>query len=75
LREMVVPVVSGLTAGAIVALVLGRTIQAFLFRVSATDPLTFVAIGALLLLVAACAVLIPARRAANLDPVQVLTSE
>jgi len=75
LREMVVPVVSGLAAGAIVALVLGRTIQAFLFRVRATDPLTFVAIGALLLLVAACAVLIPARRAANLDPVQVLTSE
>jgi ABC-type lipoprotein release transport system permease subunit len=42
---------------------------------SATDPLTFVAIGTLLLLVAALAVLIPARRAANLDPVQVLTSE
>jgi predicted permease len=75
LREMAVPVVCGLAAGAIVALVLGRTAKAFLFRVSATDPLTFVAIGTLLLLVAALAVLIPARRAANLDPVQVLTSE
>lgn len=75
LREMAIPVICGLAAGAIVALVLGRTVQAFLFRVSAADPLTFVAIGTLLLLVAALAVLIPARRAANLDPVRVLTSQ
>jgi len=75
MREMAVPVLAGLAAGGIVALALGRTLQAFLFQVDPADPLTFAATGLLLLLVSAFAALVPARRAATLDPVQVLASE
>jgi putative ABC transport system permease protein len=75
LREMALPVFVGLAAGGVASLALGRTVQAFLFQMSAADPLTFLAIGMLLLLVATLAALIPARRAAALDPVKVLSSE
>jgi predicted permease len=74
-RDMAFPVTAGLAAGGITALALGRTVQAFLFRVDAADPLTFAAIGALLLLVATFAALVPARRAAALDPVRALSTE
>jgi len=43
--------------------------------VSPNDPLTFLAIAALLVLVALVATLVPARWAARLDPVSVLTVE
>lgn len=75
LRDMAAPVIAGAAGGAIIALALGRTVQAFLFQVDAADPLTFLVIGTVLLLVAALATLVPARRAAALDPVRVLTSE
>jgi len=54
------------------ALALTRLIQDLLFRVSATDPLTFVAIPVLFVLVALAASYIPARRAAGVDPLAAL---
>jgi predicted permease len=73
--EMAIPVLAGLVGGAAVALGLSRTIETFMFGVSPNDPLTFVAITALLVVVALVATLIPARWASRLDPMRVLTVE
>jgi ABC-type antimicrobial peptide transport system permease subunit len=62
----------GLGIGVAGALALTRLIKSFLFDVSATDPLTFVAAAALLLLVTGAAAYVPARRAANVDPMTAL---
>jgi putative ABC transport system permease protein len=45
------------------------------YEVSTTDPLTFVVVPALVVLIAVMAAAIPARRAARVDPVTVLRAE
>jgi putative ABC transport system permease protein len=65
-------VVVGLGLGVAGALVLGRTLAGFLYGVTATDPLTFAAVVALLVLTALVAGYIPGRRAARTNPVQAL---
>ena len=74
-REMALPVLLGVLAGGVVALLLGRTVQIFLYGVQAADPATFATITLMLLLVAVAASLVPARRAARMDPVRVLGAE
>jgi putative ABC transport system permease protein len=54
------------------ALALTRLLKTLLFGVIATDPLTFIVIAALLIIVALLACWIPARRAANADPLVAL---
>jgi predicted permease len=65
-------VLAGLAAGALAALLLGRALSSFLYGVSATDPVTFAAVGGLLVLTALVAGYVPGRRAANTDPVRAL---
>jgi ABC-type lipoprotein release transport system permease subunit len=52
-----------------------RLLEAQLFGVAPLDPLTFVAVPVLLLLVAAVAAYLPARRAAAVNPVVALMSD
>jgi putative ABC transport system permease protein len=59
---------AGVAIGLISAFILTRLMQSVLYGVSATDPLTFSLIAILLILVALVACLIPARRAARVDP-------
>jgi putative ABC transport system permease protein len=66
------PVVGGLVLGSAGALALTRLMTTLLFGVTPTDPATYAAVAVLLMTVAAVAAYMPARRAANSDPVRVL---
>jgi putative ABC transport system permease protein len=59
----------GVLAGVAAALVLGGIIRSQLFGVTVFDPMTLAAVVAVLMLSAAIASLLPASRAARIDPV------
>jgi predicted lysophospholipase L1 biosynthesis ABC-type transport system permease subunit len=75
LRQGIELCVIGLAIGLIAAIALRVAIRPLLYEVSATDPLTFVAVAAVLMSVGTIAAWIPASRAAHLDPVRALRSE
>jgi len=64
----------GLALGLAAVLAASRVMRQFLI-VSATDPLTYITVSALLALVALLACYIPARRAMNVDPMVALRYE
>jgi predicted permease len=66
---------AGVAAGVLAALVLGRLLSALLFGIDATDPITFAGTALLLVAIALLASIVPALRAARLDPASVLRSE
>jgi predicted permease len=65
----------GVAVGVVTALALTRVIRSFLFGITATDVFTFTTVAAGLIFVALLACLIPARRAAKVDPLVALKSE
>jgi putative ABC transport system permease protein len=75
LGDSLAPVVAGAAAGVVAALALTRLMRALLYGVSATDPMTFAAGVAVLLGVGVLASVIPAARAARVDPMEALRDE
>jgi putative ABC transport system permease protein len=65
----------GVGAGLLVALALSRLATSMLYGVEAADPLTLLAVSAILFGVTAAACLVPARRAAKVDPLVALKYE
>lgn len=65
----------GVIVGALLALGASRWVEPLLFRVRATDPVTYAAVLGTMLAVALVASLVPARRALGADPMQALRGE
>jgi predicted permease len=66
---------AGLVSGLVISWFATRAIQAYLFGVGRHDPITTLAVCALLALSGLLAAIIPARRAASMDPMQALRTE
>jgi ABC-type antimicrobial peptide transport system permease subunit len=62
----------GIALGTAAALVLGRLVEASLFGVPARDPMTLAVAPLVLLAVAIAALLVPARRAMDVDPMRAM---
>jgi predicted permease len=74
-REGLTLGLAGVIIGLAGALAATRVLSAFLFGVEATDPVTFVGVAVLLLLMAFIASYIPSRRALRIDPIAALRAE
>ena len=68
LRESMTLVGAGMLLGLLAAFAATRLLAGFLYGISPTDPAAFIGIAVLLALVAIIASLVPARRAAKVDP-------
>jgi len=66
---------AGILAGVAAALFLTRLMEGLLFGVAPRDPLTFLMVSVILLVIAAAASLIPALRASRVDPLEALRSD
>jgi len=75
LRGTMIPLLFGLGLSVVASLLLSRLLTSLLYAVSSTDPLTYLAAGALLLIIGAAASAWPAWRAATRDPLQTLRAE
>jgi putative ABC transport system permease protein len=65
----------GIAVGIVGALALTRFLSSLLFGIKPTDPLTFIAVSLIFIGVSLLACLVPARRAANVDPMVALRYE
>jgi putative ABC transport system permease protein len=74
-QESMKPVLAGLTAGVGAALMLSRLVATLLFEVQPRDVATYVGVCVLLATAAVIAAVLPARRAARVNPLVALRSE
>jgi putative ABC transport system permease protein len=75
LREALQLIGTGIIAGLIGTLLLGRILNSLLFEVSSIDPLTYLAGALVIALVSLLACWLPARRATRVDPIVALRYE
>jgi predicted permease len=72
IRDTLRPVAIGIVAGAIAAVLAGRVMSGALFGVAPHDPSALLGAAGLLAVTATLAAIVPARRAARVDPARVL---
>jgi hypothetical protein len=75
MRQGMMPALVGLGAGLLGSVAIGRVIESLLFGVSSRDLVTYATVIALILAGAFAACLLPARRAASVDPAAALRAE
>jgi putative ABC transport system permease protein len=75
LGQGMILILVGVGAGIVAALALTRFLSSLLYGVKPTDPLTFITVSLILTAVGLLASFIPARRAANIDPMIALQYE
>ena len=69
------PTLLGVTVGIVGAIALGQVMSSLIYGVKPTDPLTFLAVAAVLAIVSLLATIVPAYRAAKVDPMVALRYE
>jgi predicted permease len=75
LRDAALPIVAGTLAGVGGALLATRAIEGFLFQTAPTDPVTLATVAGVLAMAGCLAALVPALRAARVDPALTLRAE
>jgi predicted permease len=75
MRESLTVVIFGACAGLLVTVAAARGLRSLLFEVQPTDPITIITVLVIVVAVALLASLIPARRAASVDPTIALRGE
>jgi ABC-type antimicrobial peptide transport system permease subunit len=75
LRESMTLTAIGIALGIPTGIIASRGLRALLFGVSASDPLVAILVAVFFVMLTFAAVLVPARRAARLDPVAALRAE
>jgi len=68
-------VLAGVVIGLVGGLALGKAVSSLVFGVAVHDPMTFVVVAVVLIVIALAACVIPARRAARVDPMVALREE
>jgi putative ABC transport system permease protein len=75
LRQGSVMIVTGLVIGLGAAVFVAKLLKDFLYQVKEVDPWTYAGVAILLLVVGSVAALVPARKAAAVEPMQALREE
>ena len=74
-KQGLVLVLAGLTLGVLLALWVGRLVKSYLYEVKPLDAWTYAGVAVLLIVVGCLAAVIPARRAAAVEPIEALRDE
>jgi putative ABC transport system permease protein len=74
-RDAMIPIVAGTVIGLGAAVVAARVIESFLFKTATNDAFTYASVAAVLIVTGCLAALIPALRAARVDPVETLRAQ